>query len=378
MLDRRGFLTVSALLPSLPLAMMASDDPSFPGLIVRESEPQNLEYPFAALNKPVIPQEHFYVRNHFAVPTIDLDSWRLRIEGHIDKPVALSFDEVLKLPAVTKMLTMECAGNGRVYLVPKAKGVAWQLGAVGSAAWTGVPLNALLGTAGVKAGAVEVILAGADRGTVNEDPKSPGPIAFARSLPLEKAKKAEVLLAYQINGEPLTPAHGYPLRAVVGGWYGMASVKWLTKIIVTDRPFAGFWQTMDYTIFERRHGLPVMSPITAMLVKSSIARPLAGEVVGAGSAYRIRGAAWSGESPVLKIEVSTDAGKTWAEAKWDQGPDAFAWRLWHFDWPPAAKGKHALMARATDAAGRTQPLQRDPDRRTYCVNHVIPVEIEVR
>src|SRR5262249_49811328 len=161
----------------------------------------------------------------------------------------------LKLPSRTIPALLECAGNGRAFLVPRARGVAWQLGAVGTAEWTGVPLSAILDRAGVRAGAVEVILEGADSGEFREDPQAPGPIHCARSLPLEKARQQEVLLAYRMNGAEITAAHGYPLRAVVPGWYGMASVKWLTRLVVSDRPFQGFFQSIDYTYFERRHGL---------------------------------------------------------------------------------------------------------------------------
>jgi DMSO/TMAO reductase YedYZ molybdopterin-dependent catalytic subunit len=348
-------------------------------MIVREHEPQNLEFPLGSLDGFRVPTEHFYVRNHFAMPSIDPKAWRLKVEGAVERPLELTLDELKKLGEKTFPCTLECAGNGRVFLVPKVRGVPWALGAVGNAEWTGVPLAAVLERAGVKKSAVEVVLEGADTGTINDDPKSPGPIAFARGLPLEKACKPEVLLAYGMNGAGLTRAHGAPLRAVVGGWYGMASVKWLGRIVVTDKPFQGFFQSLDYTFFERQSGLPSVVPVTGMQVKASIARPVADEAVPRGRPYRVTGAAWAGEADVAKVEVSADGGKTWQAAKLLGEAVPFAWRLWEFDWRvPDGPGRAALIARATDSQGRAQPEKRDPDRRTYMINHLVPVEVEIR
>jgi DMSO/TMAO reductase YedYZ molybdopterin-dependent catalytic subunit len=225
---------------------------------------------------------------------------------------------------------------------------------------------------------VEVILEGADSGEIRTDPTSPGVIPFARSLPLAKARKPEVLLAYSMNGKDLPAAHGFPLRAVVSGWYGMASVKWLTRLVVADRPFQGFFQSLDYSVFVRRHGLGSLVPITEMQVKAEVARPARGEVVAADSDYRVHGAAWAGEAQVSVVEVSTDGGKKWAQAKLQGKEVPFAWRLWEYTWhTPKEKGRHVVMARAADSTGRVQPMKRDPDRRNYLISHVLPVEVEV-
>jgi DMSO/TMAO reductase YedYZ molybdopterin-dependent catalytic subunit len=388
-IDRRTFVR-AALVPAagavaaLPTADAAADRPtgatsSFPGLILREQQPLNLEFPFPTLAAPVTPNEQFFVRNHFAAPRLDVRDWKLRVEGAVEHPLELGYDELRKLPARSQVSTLECAGNGRGFLVPKAQGVPWELGAVGTAEWTGVPLAAILEKVGVKAGALEVILEGADAGKIEEEPKSPGSIHFARSLPLAKARRPEVLLAYRMNGADLPPAHGYPLRAVVAGWYGMASVKWLTRIVVSDRPFQGYFQSLNYTYFERRHGLPTLVPITEMQVKSEIARPARGEVIAAGTEYRMHGAAWAGEPEVDRVEVSTDGGKTWQAGRLLGQVVPFAWRLWEYTWKaPAEKGRYTLQVRATDGRGRVQPASHDPDRRAYLVNHVLPVEVEVR
>src|SRR5581483_9202750 len=184
---------------------------------------------------------------------------------------------------------------------------------------------------------------------------------------------------YKMNGEDLPAAHGFPVRLVVPGWYGMASVKWLRRVIVTDRPFRGFFQTMVYSYFERSDGLPSLVPTTELQVKAQIARPAREEVVRAGAAYRVHGAAWTGESEVGKVEVSADGGKTWAAARFLDKPQRYAWRRWEYVWQvPAQAGPYTLRARATDARGRSQPLERDPDRRNGIVSHVLPIEVEVR
>jgi DMSO/TMAO reductase YedYZ molybdopterin-dependent catalytic subunit len=313
------------------------------------------------------------------MPQLDVKNWRLKVEGAIERPLELNYDELTKMPSRTQVALLECAGNSRVFLTPKAKGVQWELGAVGNAEWTGVPLAAVLDRAGIKKGAVEVILEGADEGEIKEDPKSPGKIHFARSLPLEKARKPEVLLAHRMNGKELPPSHGFPVRAIVAGWYGMASVKWLTRIVVTDRPFQGFFQTIDYSYFERRQGLPSLVPLTEMEVKAEIARPARYEVIPAKSAYRIHGAAWAGESEVTKVEVSTDGGTTWAEARLLGKPVPHSWRLWEYEWQtPSKAGFVTVMARATDQRNRVQAGKHDPDRRGYKISHVLPVEVELR
>src|SRR5215831_1881348 len=215
-----------------------------PGLIVRQKSPLNLEFQFSSLSEWLVQNEQFYVRSHFPAPRLNGSEWRLRVTGAVARPLSLSMTDLLALPRASMSAVMECAGNGRVFYEPAREGLQWQSGAVGNAEWTGVLLREVLKQAGVKSEAVEVVLVGADRGNVDAGKKtaSPGPIAFARSLPIEKAMSDGVLLAHSMNGEPLTQQHGYPLRAVVGGWFGMAWVKWISEIRVVDRPFNGYWQ----------------------------------------------------------------------------------------------------------------------------------------
>lgn len=379
---RREFLQAAAL-GSVPLLAGARFDqpagrPADVGMIVRESEPLNLEFPFASLDGFITPNERFYVRNHFAMPKLDTASWRLRVEGAVERPLELTYEDLSRMPARKVTALLECAGNSRVFLSPKVRGVAWQMGAVGNAEWTGVPLAALLERAGVRSGAVEVVLEGADRGEIKDDPKSPGVIAFSRSLPLSRTRDADVLLAYRMNGAELPHTHGYPLRAIVPGWYGMASVKWLTRLVVVKNPFEGFFQSLDYTYWKRTHGLPSLVPITDLQVKAAIARPAMYEVLQSGQKYRVFGAAWTGGSEVTSVQVSDD-GKSWANAKLLGGPVPHAWRLWEYEWTiPTQPGRYALMARANDKLGRSQPLHHDQNRRTYQISHVLPIEVEVR
>ena len=208
--------------------------------------------------------------------------------------------------------------------------------------------------------------------------ESAGELTFARSIPLEKARR-DVLLAYKMNGDDLPPEHGFPVRAIVPGWYAMASVKWLQRIIVTDRPFTGYYQTLDYAYWEKRDGIAELKPLTEIQVKAEIARPAEDEIVPANSSVCVRGGAWACDAEITKVELSTDGGATWSDAKLLGESKLNAWRFWEFDWQtPSQPGKQTLIARATDSLGRTQPVMRDPDRGTYMINHLLPIEVEVK
>jgi DMSO/TMAO reductase YedYZ molybdopterin-dependent catalytic subunit len=356
------------------------------GKIVRVEAPLNLEMPFESLASFLTPTQSFYVRTHFPIPAIDRDAWWLYVEGEVEKPFATNFEELMRIEPVTAPVTLECAGNNRNFLEPKVKGVQWGLGAVGTAEWTGVRLSILLDRAIPKPNAREVVLEGTDGGIL-EDPKSPpGQLKFARSIPLEKARR-DVLLAYRMNGEDLPPEHGFPLRAIVPGWYAMASVKWLQRIIVTDSPFTGYYQTIDYAYWkktdygywQRGEEIAELTPLSEMQVKAEIARPAEGETVPAKTNIRVSGAAWACDAEITKVELSTDGGATWNDARLLGESNTNAWRLWELNWQtPSQPGKQALIVRATDSLGRTQPLQRDPDRGTYMINHLLPIEVEVR
>jgi DMSO/TMAO reductase YedYZ molybdopterin-dependent catalytic subunit len=348
------------------------------GRIVRGENPLNLEMPFEKLDTFITPTDSFYVRTHFPIPAIDKDAWWLHIEGEVEKPFAINYEQLLKLKSLTLPVTLECAGNNRNFLEPKVKGAQWGLGAVGTAEWTGVPLSMLLDRAGLKTSACEVILEGADGGMLGDPKSPPGELKFARSIPLQKAR-ADVFLAYKMNGGELPPEHGFPLRAIVPGWYAMASIKWLQRIIVTDQPFTGYYQTIDYAYWKRRGDIAELAPLNELQIKAEIAKPVQGETVPANSSVRVHGAAWTCDGEITKVELSTDGGATWSKANLIGEAKPNTWRLWEFDWrTPSSPEKQVLIARTTDSLGRTQPVQRDPDRGTYMINHLLPIEVEVR
>jgi len=348
------------------------------GLIFRQKEPDNLEPAFDQIDSFLTPTHLFYIRSHFPVPKLECESYRLRIEGAVRNPLCLSLSELRNMPAETRVATLECAGNSRVFLIPGVAGAQWELGAVGNAEWTGVPLRVLLERAGLRQDACEIVLEGADRGTPAEAPIPPGPISYARSLPRDKALQLEVLVAYQMNGRDLPPEHGYPVRAIVPGHYGMASVKWLTHIHAVREPFHGYWQTIDYGYWDHLDGKPVRRGLGEMKLKSEIARPRIYEHLAPNQVYTVSGAAWAGETEVTAIEVSTDGGQTWAHAQFLDPVQRHAWRRWKFDWlTPRHAGQFILLARAKDANGNVQPDKHDPNYANYVIHHPLPIDVFV-
>ena len=365
------------MMAGLPGMLISQSVPR--GMITRERDPENLEFPFDSLDSFLTPNESFYIRSHFQKPQIDMSAYRLRVEGAVDRPFEIGLDELRKLSKTTVTATLECAGNGRVLLIPQVPGAQWELGAVSNAEWTGVPLSALLERAGVHTTAMEVVLEGADKGEPKNDPKPPGGTPYARSIPLGKARRPEVLIAFGMNGQDLPASHGAPVRAVVPGYYGMSSVKWLTRIHVVNEPFSGYWQTTDYAYWDRSGSIPVRRPLRDMQVKSQIARPTLRETLRSNTSYRVSGAAWTGDSDISKVELSTDGGKTWVDTKFIDQPLRFAWRRWEWDWRvPAGTGKYTLMSRASDSGGNAQPSQHNRDTGGYAIRHIVPREIEVK
>jgi DMSO/TMAO reductase YedYZ molybdopterin-dependent catalytic subunit len=309
---------------------------------------------------------------------LDVASYRLEIDGAVQRSLSLSYEELRRLPSETRVATLECAGNSRVFLVPQVDGAQWGLGAVGNAEWTGVPLADLMERAGLKDDACEIVLEGADRGTPKEPPIPPNPICYARGLSREKAMRREVLVAYLMNGRDLTRDHGYPVRAIVPGHYGMAAVKWLTRIRTLREPFRGYWQTSDYGYWDDAQGQPVRRALGEIQVKSEIARPGVYETLAPSAPYHVTGAAWSGETEVTEVAVSTDGGETWAQAEFIDPARRHAWRRWKLDWlTPEKPGPYTLLARAKDANGCVQPDRHDPNYGSYVINYPLPIEVFV-
>jgi DMSO/TMAO reductase YedYZ molybdopterin-dependent catalytic subunit len=348
------------------------------GLIIRQREPNNLETPLDQIDAYFTPTQLFYIRSHFSAPRLEPASYRLRIDGAVRHPLSLSYEQLRAMPSETRVATLECAGNSRVFLVPQVPGAQWALGAVGNAEWTGVPLGALLERAGLEKDACEIVLEGADRGTPAEEPIPPGPVSYARSVPRDKAIQREVLIAYQMNGCDLPTDHGYPVRAIVPGHYGMASVKWLTHVQAAREPFRGYWQTSDYGYWDHLDGNPVRRALGEMKLKSEIFRPRVYETLVPNQVYTISGAAWAGETEVTGVTVSTDGGQTWAEAELLDPVRRYAWRRWTYRWmTPRGPGRYTLMARAKGADGSVQPDKHDENYGTYVIHHPLPIEVFV-
>jgi DMSO/TMAO reductase YedYZ molybdopterin-dependent catalytic subunit/glyoxylase-like metal-dependent hydrolase (beta-lactamase superfamily II)/rhodanese-related sulfurtransferase len=338
-----------------------------------ERPPETSEAPLTDLRSWITPNRFFFVRNHFAEIDLAAERWRLLVHGCVQQPHTWTWDELMGLPERTVFATLECAGNGRSFLRKAVAGIQWGAGAVSHAEWSGVPLAAVLERAGPLSEAMDVLCEGADVGT---EPNHAESMHFARGLPLAKAMHPDTLLALRMNGEPLSRSHGAPVRLLVPGWYGVCSVKWLTRLEVLNRPFEGHFQTRDYTIRCRAAGGERVVPLTRMAVKSTIIRPQADTELSPGS-NRIAGIAWAGEEPVAEVAISTDGGRNWERANL-VGPQApHSWRLWEYLWSVEQPGTYQLLCRATSASGETQPAEHDPLRGGYMINFVRPHSVRI-
>jgi DMSO/TMAO reductase YedYZ molybdopterin-dependent catalytic subunit len=335
--------------------------------------PENSETPLEGVRSWVTPNRLFFVRNHFEVPAIDPGSWRLSVSGCVEQPAEWSWDDLSALPERSVFATVECAGNGRSFLTPHVHGVQWGAGAVGHAEWTGVPLRLVLQKARVRPEALEVLFEGADVGT---EPGQPEPMAFARSLPMDKALDPDTVLAVRMNGELLEPSHGAPVRLLVPGWYGVASVKWLRRIEVLDRPFHGYFQSTKYTVQRPSDGGVEQVVVGPMALKSEIIRPHPGEVLGVGT-NRLFGVAWAGPEAVSVVEISTDGGQTWGRAELIGPQVRYSWTLWEYLWEVAEPGRYQLLARAVSVSGQVQPDRHDPLDGGYLIHYSRPNLVQV-
>lgn len=345
------------------------------GPVVHRTDPLNCEMPVTALiGGSATPSGHFYVRNHFQTPLIDASTWRLRVGGLVERPLSLSLRDLQRMRSQTMVVTLECAGNGRSRFHPPVDGVQWDLGAVSAAEWTGVPLVDVLDRAGIKEKAHEVVFRGADAGTVDG---RTDPIHFARSLKLDDASDSQALLAYAVNGEPIPPQHGYPLRVIVPGWYGMTWVKWLAAIEVIPGPFTGYFQSDAYFYEWKRNGEAVREPVTRQKVRSLITEPAANQRVERSSELAVRGVAWSGTAPVARVEVRV-GDAPWQEAALVGEWNGRGWQAWELMTRIDRPGAITIRARATDRAGRTQPEEPDWNRLGYGNNAIHEVGLDVQ
>jgi sulfane dehydrogenase subunit SoxC len=333
---------------------------------------RNHALPLEALRHDITPPGLHYLLIHYDIPDVDSAAFRLEVGGAVERPLSLSLDELRARPRVAEPITFECAGNGRALLEPRPISQPWLTGAVGTAEWAGAALRALLDEAGPAPGAIEVLFTGLDRGVEGGVPQW-----YERSLPIDDAELG--LLAYEMNGGPLLPQHGFPLRLVVPGWYGMQNVKWLTRITVLEEPFTGFQNAVGYRMYSA-DGVPG-EPITRMLPRSLTAPPGVPDFMTRQrhlepGPVTLTGRAWSGQGPIERVEVSTDGGATFAPAALDGPLGPHAWRGWRFDWD-APPGEHVLSSRATDAAGNTQPLEVPWNLKGYANNAVERIRVVV-
>ena len=339
---------------------------------------RNHALPLEALRWPITPVGLHYLLTHYDVPVVDPAAWRLEVGGRVRRPLSLGLDELRAREATELVATMECAGNGRALLEPRPLSQPWLGEAVGTARWRGVPLAAVLEEAGMEEDAVEVVFSGLDRGVEADEAQ-----AYARSLTVEQAWAADALLAYEMNGAPLPPQHGFPLRLVVPGWYGMTNVKWLASVTAVAEPFAGYQNAAAYRV--RRSEDEEGRPVTLMQPRALLAPPgipdffTRGRVLEPGPVV-LEGRAWSGRAPVRRVEVSTDGGATWRDAAVVRDLDSdWAWCAWRLDWD-AEPGEHVLCCRAHDEAGNVQPLDPEWNLGGYENNAVqrVPVTVATR
>jgi len=336
---------------------------------------RNHGMPLEALHHDITPAGLHYLLIHYDIPVIDASAWRLTIDGLVDRPLSVSLDELRSHPAHTVTVTMECAGNGRARLTPRPVSQPWLLEAVGTAEWTGVPLRTLLDDAGLGGDAVEIVFTGHDRGVeggVEQD--------YARSLRVEDAMGDDVVLAYEMNGGPLPPQHGFPLRLVVPGWYGMTSVKWLARITAVSEAFHGYQQERGYRF--RRDDADPGRPVTRMAPRSLMVPPGIPDFMTRRRTLPLGrcefvGRAWSGWGPVTRVEVSTDGGQTWHDAQVGPSAGAAAWHSWRYQWEPEGPGEYELCCRARDAAGNQQPTTPSWNVGGYANNEVQRVPVTV-
>lgn len=347
------------------------------GMIVRSQRFIDLETPPGLFHGWITPVDDFFIRNHMSEPvTFDAEEYALKITGQVEKPISLSLGQLRKLATASVTNTLECAGNGRAFYEPHLPGVQWRLGAVGNARFTGPRMKDVLQQAGVKPSGKFVAFKGLD------EPPSKVP-KFVRSIPIEKALDPDTLLATQMNGAPLTKHHGYPVRALVPGWIGAASCKWLAEIEVLEHEFDGNFMKPGYRMPNHplapggAMDLADTHPVTALRVKSLITSPTDGATHRRGP-VSISGAAWAGEDDVTKVEVSTDGGASWQPAQLGHEHAKYAWRLFHHAWTPKSAGDHVIMARATDSQGRTQPEKSGWNPGGYLWNGIQKVRIHVQ
>ena len=325
-------------------------------LTVRVTYPLDAETSVREFISYLTPISRFFVRSHFGPPppeAVSDTNWKLRVGGLVERSSEFTLKDLRQIESVTITAVVQCSGNGRAHHRPKVPGVQWDRGAVGNAQWTGVRLRDVLAAVGVRDNARHVQFHGADRPIATTVP------LFIRSIPLKKALHPDTILAYDMNGRPLSLLHGAPLRVITPGWMGESCIKWLTDITVREDEAKGFYMQTAYRVpvtpvEPGASGSGPSTPVEAMVVKSLIAAPQDGDTVGPGP-VTIQGVAWGGEAKVVKVEVSLDEGKAWELARLVGEDQPYAWRQWQYIWKAQTAGTFTILCRATDARGDVQP-----------------------
>jgi len=375
-LSRRGFLIATGTVLATaavrtPAGAQAPPAPPVPGkerLIVRSPRPVNLETRLADLTDYHTPESLFFVRNNYDAPPVDAAQWSLKLEGELDNPVVLRLDDLRKLPVFSQDVTLECAGNGRSFHQPRASGIQWEYGAVGTQRFTGVRLADVLALARLRPSARHIAFDGVDK------PPTPQAPDFIRSVPRWKAEEGHTMLAWEMGSRPIPHLHGGPVRVIVPGFVGSASMKWVERIMALTEEFNGFYMKSNYTAPRVDNDKEVYS-LQSLEVKSIIVSPANGAKVAPGR-LTAWGWAWSGEGDLTGIDVSTDGGKAWTPGTFTGDWHRYSWRKWEYSWN-AASGPTTIMARATDSLGRVQPTSRAFNRLGYRWNVIHAITIDV-
>lgn len=345
------------------------------GLIPHKLNPDNLESPLSAINSWITPNNLFFIRNHFPYPDISPETWSLTLNGELNGRKTVTYDELLNMQHISKVVTIECAGNKRKLMEPPAPGDQFGPGTIGNAKWTGVPLLDMLDRSGVKENVKEIVFTGSDSGF---RPDMPEKISFTRSLPYDRNLLKECLLALYMNDAQLTFEHGFPLRLVVPGWHGMAHVKWVSAITASSIQFKGPFQSIDYVHIVNEDDYSNAFPVTENKVNSIITSPGNGEILKPGRII-IKGIAWAGGSrTVSKVQVSFDNGINWSDANLTTPEHApYNWAFWETDWDAVQAGRYSILSRALDSSGNIQPRHAAWNAKGYGNNSIYKVDVVV-
>ena len=380
-----GVAAAAAAVGGIPEGVLGSQErlarfPEKDELILLTSRPPQLETPLRYFKEPLTPNEAVFVRWHLSnIPTsVDLAQWRLKIGGNVEKDLHLSMEDLQKFEKVGYTAVIQCSGNGRSFFDPRVVGGEWGNGAMGNVTWAGARLKDILKKAGVKSGSVDVSFDGLDKGPL------PGVPDFVKSLPVDKAMEDDIIVAYELNGRPLPMLNGFPARLIVPGWYATYWVKCLSEVTVLNKPFEGFWVKSAHRIPDTPCGCVApgtapakTTPIHRMTTRSLIIDPAEGASLKMNGPVTIMGIAFSGGYSIRDVAVSVDDGKTWREAELDKDMGRYAWIQWFFRWRPERKGKHTLMARATNSIGESQPFEGLWNPAGYLWNKIVKTAVVV-